>query len=197
MFHPSLHLLAFVCGYRYTIRFEGGRLALGTTQCLLNTIIQSPWCFLLWRLSVYPGWAVSNTRLHIASLCVVPCSWQLWESLGDRLYSIRASRLASMTGLISLDLTSNQPWVFEVFFPKVARAVHGVSENFTLLYGRVFGAPNSPSKTSANCDMRFGCDILLTSIRGLPCFFVRWNLFGCSLILQHINEWSVLQSALW
>ena len=34
-------------------------------------------------------------------------------------------------------------------------------------------APNSLSKASANCDMRFGCDILLTSIRGFPCFLVR------------------------
>ena len=59
------------------------------------------------------------------------------------------------------------------------------------------GAPNSLSKASANCDMRFGCDIWLTSIRGFPCFCVQWNLFGCSLILQHTKEWSVLQSALW
>ena len=52
--------------------------------------------------------------------------------------------------------------------------MHGVSENFPLLCGRVFGraTPDSLSKASANCDMRFGCDILLTSIRdsGVPLF---------------------------
>ena len=42
MFNPSLHLLAFVCDYRPTRRFEGRRLALGGTQCLLNAIIHSP-----------------------------------------------------------------------------------------------------------------------------------------------------------
>ena len=57
--------------------------------------------------------------------------------------------------------------------------------------------PNSLSKASTNGDTRFGCDILLTSIRGFSCFLVRWNIFGCSLILQHTKEWSVLQSALW
>ena len=44
------------------------------------------------------------------------------------------------------------------------------------------GAPNSLTKASATCDMRFGCDILPTSIRGFTCLFVRWNLFCCSLI---------------
>ena len=47
--------------------------------------------------------------------------------------------------------------------------MHGVSDNFPLLCGRVFGlwSPNSLSKAPANCDMRFGCDLLLTSIRGM------------------------------
>ena len=78
--------------------------------------------------------------------------------------------------------------------------MHGVSENFPLLCGRVFGlwgTELSLSKYSANYDMRFGCDVLLTSVRGFPCFLVQWNLFGCRLILVHTKEWSVLQSALW
>ena len=54
-------------------------------------------------------------------------------SLGDCVYSIRAVCLASMMGRISVDLASNQSWVFGVFFPKVARAVrcaYGVSGEF-------------------------------------------------------------------
>ena len=35
--------------------------------------------------------------------------------------------------------------------------------------------------------MKFGCDIMLILIRGFPCILVRWNLFGCSLIMQCIN----------
>ena len=59
----------------------------------------------------------------------------------DCLYSIRAVRLASMMCPISVDLASNQSRVFEVFFPKRSEdcAVHGVSDNFPLLCGRVFG----------------------------------------------------------
>ena len=73
--------------------------------------------------------------------------------------------------------------------------MQGVSENFPLLCGRVFGlwgTELSLSKASANYNIRFG-DINTA----FPCFLVRWNLFGCSLILQHTKEWSVLPSALW
>ena len=42
MFHPSLHLLAFVCEYLPTRIFERGCLALGRTKCLLNAIVHSP-----------------------------------------------------------------------------------------------------------------------------------------------------------
>ena len=42
MFHPSLHLLAFVCDHLPTRGFERGRLALGRTQCLLHAIVHSP-----------------------------------------------------------------------------------------------------------------------------------------------------------
>ena len=41
MFHPSLHLLEFVCDYLPIRGFEGGRLALGRTQCLRNAIVHS------------------------------------------------------------------------------------------------------------------------------------------------------------
>ena len=114
-------------------------------------------------------------------------------SLGDCLYSIRAVRgLYSMTGLISVDFASTQSWVFEVFFPNLARAVRCMVSrrifHFSFLGCR---APSSLAKASAKCDM------LLTSVRGFPCFLVRWNLFGCNLILQHPKEGSVLQYALW
>ena len=124
----------------------------------------------------------------------------MFLSLGDCLYSIRVVCLASMMGIISVDLASNQLGVFAVFYSKVARAVRClVSRRISHLSGRfcgMWGTELSLSKASANCDMRFGCDILLTSIRGSPsCFLVRWNVIGCSLILQHPKEWSVLQSA--
>lgn len=43
--------------------------------------------------------------------------------LGDGLYSMKAARLDSMTGVSSVDLASNQSQGFKVFFQKVARAV--------------------------------------------------------------------------
>ena len=46
-----------------------------------------------------------------------------FPSLGNRLYSARAVRLASMMGVISADLASNQSCDFRVFLPKVANAV--------------------------------------------------------------------------
>ena len=81
VFYPSLHLLAFVCDYLPTRGFEGGRLALGRTQCLLNAIVHSPDvpCYVMY---LYEGWAVSNSRLRIASRLVEPCPWQLWEYAG-------------------------------------------------------------------------------------------------------------------
>ena len=43
MFHPYLHLLAFVCDYLPTIEDLRVRLALGRTlQCRLNAIVHSP-----------------------------------------------------------------------------------------------------------------------------------------------------------
>ena len=84
--------------------------------------------------------------------------------------------LASMTGVISDDLASNQSCVIEVFFPKVARAmtcmVSRRISHFYVAESLGCGAPNSLSKASTNCDMRFGCDILLTSIRGLGPLFL-------------------------
>ena len=44
-------------------------------------------------------------------------------SLGERLYSVRAARFASIMGVISADLALNQSYDFEVFFPNVAKAV--------------------------------------------------------------------------
>ena len=43
-------------------------------------------------------------------------------SLGERLYSARAARFASMTRVISADFASNQSELREVFFPKIASA---------------------------------------------------------------------------
>ena len=63
-----------------------------------------------------------------------------------------------------------------VFLPKVARAVLCIVyrriSHFSVTETLDCGASNSFSKASANCEMRFGCDILLTSIRGFPCFLI-------------------------
>ena len=46
-----------------------------------------------------------------------------FHSLGVCLYSAKAARLASITGVITVDLALNQSCDFEDFFPKVATAV--------------------------------------------------------------------------
>ena len=47
----------------------------------------------------------------------------MFLSLGVRLYCARAARLTSMTGVITVDLASNQSCDFDELFPKVAKAV--------------------------------------------------------------------------
>ena len=66
MFHSSLHLLAFVCDCRPTRRFEGGRLALGRTQCLRNAIIHSH------DVSCYGGCLYSLAELCPILVCISP-----------------------------------------------------------------------------------------------------------------------------
>ena len=91
-----------------------------------------------------------------------------------------------MTGRISIDFASNKSEVCEVFFPKVARAVRCMVSrrisHFSVAESLGCGAPNYLSKASANCGMRFGCDILLTSIRGFPCFV------ALDLIKSYLNN---------
>ena len=86
------------------------------------------------------------------------------------------------------------------FPPNVARAVRCMASRrmcrLSVAESLDCRAPSSLLKASTNADMTFGCDLLLTSIWGSPVFVVLSNLFGCRLILQHTNEWSVSQSAL-
>ena len=130
----------------------------------------------------------------------MPVTWSddklilLWPRSGFELTTFRTPWLQTWSrcptplttrprGLISVDFASNQSGVFEVFFQKVARAVRCMvsrkSSHFSVAESLGCEAPNSLSKAYLNCDMRFGCDIMLTSIRGFPCFLVRWDLFGC------------------
>ena len=54
------------------------------------------------------------------------------------MYSARAAHLASMMGVITVDLASNQSCDFEDLFPEVAKAVpYTVMQSFQLLCGRV------------------------------------------------------------
>ena len=58
------------------------------------------------------------------------------------MYSARAAHLASMTGVITVDLASNQSCGFEDLFPKVAKAVSYIvscrASHFTRLQGSKF-----------------------------------------------------------
>ena len=99
-------------------------------------------------------------------------------SLEVRLYSARAAHLASMMGVITVDLALNQSCDFDDLFPKVAKAVrYKVSRrtsHFSVAESPGCKDPNSFSKVWANCSMRSGWDILLTLIRGIPFVFVWW-----------------------
>ena len=58
--------------------------------------------------------------------------------LGVRLYSKGVARLASVTGDILVDLASNQPCDFGLFFPRVAKAMRCmVSGRISHFFGRV------------------------------------------------------------
>ena len=113
-------------------------------------------------------------------------------SLGDRLYSVRALRFASMIGVISADLALNQSCDFRVFFPKVAKAVRCMVSrkvvHFAVAESPGCEIPSSFSNLSANFSTRSGWLILLTSMQGFPCFLPRWNLLGCSLTLRCGNS---------
>ena len=79
--------------------------------------------------------------------------------MGARLYSVRAARLASMTGVITVDLASNQSCDFEDF-PNVAKAVGYIvscrSSHFSVAEAKGCEVPNSFSKVWANSSMRSG-----------------------------------------
>ena len=107
---PISSSAAFVCDYLPTIGFERGRLGLGRTQCLLNLIVHSPDvpCY---GGCLYPGWALSNTRSHIASWFVEPCSWYFWESAASfRWVTVcaQSGRYALPRRRVSIRLTSHQ-----------------------------------------------------------------------------------------
>ena len=70
--------------------------------------------------------------------------------MGACLYSARAVRLASMTGVISVDLASNQSCDFEDLFPKVAKAERYIvsrrASHFSVAESPGCEDPNSFSK---------------------------------------------------
>ena len=121
--------------------------------------------------------------------------------MGDRLYSASAVRLASITGDITDELASNQSCDFEVFFPELARAVWWIvsrrASQFSVAVSRGCESSYTFTNATANSYTRSGWAILLTSMLGVPGFLARWNILGCSMILQYIREWSVSQSTLW
>ena len=164
-----------------------GRLALGWTQCLLNDIIDSP------DVSCYGGCLYIPAELCPILVCTSPrgllnlapgSSENLQVPFAGRPFVLNHGFAlclddVSHVGRLGVKPTANL-WGL---FPEGSQvcAVHGVSENFPLLCGRVFGlcCPEFSLKSvRKKCDMRFGCDTLLTSIRGLSCSFVRWNLLG-------------------
>ena len=103
--------------------------------------------------------------------------------------STRAARFASMTGIITFDLASNQSQFLEVFLPKVSKAVFWmVSQwwsHFSEAELRCLSADKATTSDLANSATVSGCCIFVVSMRGFPAVFVRWILFGFSLNLLH------------
>ena len=97
VFYPSLHLQATVCDYLPTRGFEGAVLLWVRSYggCLY---ILAELCPILVGTSPRDVFNLAHGNSEICRFL----------SLGDRLYSIRAVRLTSMTGLISDHMASNQ-----------------------------------------------------------------------------------------
>ena len=127
MLHPSIHLLALVSDDFPSGGFEGAiLLCVGPSAFLMPSYIplMLPAAAAVWIVSL-SSVQYSLTQ-HLAmcwTLLLAALSICRFLSVGDRLYSPSVAHLASMMGVITDALASNQSCDFEVFFPKVARAV--------------------------------------------------------------------------
>ena len=90
VFYTSFHLLAFVCDYLPTRGFEGSRLALDRTQCLLNAIVYAfdvlcygGCLYILAELCTILVRTSPRGLLNLAPAALRSCRF---ISLGDRLY---------------------------------------------------------------------------------------------------------------
>ena len=164
MFHPSLHLLALVCDDFPSGRFEGAiLLCIGPSAFLMPSYIHLmlPIAVAIWIISLCSvqyslaqhlvmHWTLLLAALRVCRFC----------SVGDCLYSVSAACFASMTGVISDDLASYQSCNFEVFFPKIARAMWWMVSCRVSLFSVAVSpdcdASYSSSKASTNCSKRSG-----------------------------------------
>ena len=145
VFHPSLHLLACVCDYLPIRGIEGRRLALGRTQCLLHAIIHSP------DVPSYGGCIYILAELCPILVCTSPRGLlNLVSGSSDNLQVPFAGWLIVLNQGGALSFDDGSHFGRLVVKPVVniwglvlecsqGCAVHGVSENFPLLCGRIFG----------------------------------------------------------
>ena len=127
MFHPSLHLPALVCDDFPVADLRGAiLLCIGPSAFLMPSYIplMLPIAAAIWIISLcsvqytLAQHLVMHWTLLLAALRV--CRFHL---VGDHLYLASAACFASIMGVILDDLVSYQSCNFEVFFPKIARAM--------------------------------------------------------------------------
>ena len=146
-----------------------------------------PVMVVVWMLSL------SFVQYSLVQHLAVCCCWTLllaavricrFFSSGDDLFSAGTMHVTPMTGSHLGRLDLSQPCAFKDLFPKADRAVPCMARKVSHLSVAElpgFGASRSFRKTSANCSTKSSWRILLT----------------LSLTLQHLQEWSMLQFALW
>ena len=194
LFHPSLHLLAPHGDYFPSGGFEGGCLALDLSSCLSNAIIH--WCSLMFPVAAAVWvYSLSCVRYSLAQRLAV--CWALllaalricrFFSLEECLYSATTARLVSITGVISVDLASNQSCIFEVFFQKIANAVRCmVSRSVPLRCDRVSGLWDA--KFSLKHRRKLFHEVWLKHLANIDA--------GVPLFLGAIDPPWLSQSALW
>ena len=146
-----------------------------------------PVMVVVWMLSL------SFIQYSLVQHLAVCCCWTLlltavrigrFFSSGDDLFAAGAIHVTPMTGVISVYLASSQSCAFKGLFAKIDRAVPCMVRKVSHLSVAElpgFEASRSFRKTSAKCSTKSSWRILLTF----------------SLTLQHLQEWSMLQFALW
>ena len=95
-----------------------------------------------------------------------------------------------MAGVSVAELASNQSLCFVLFFPKTCMAVLCMVSlrwsHFSLALVAGGSVSSKLERACVNSAALSGCDVLLTSMRGLPSGLERWIFLGSSLILSDL-----------